>query len=154
DDNIGRVLAGLEEAGLAGNTRVLYTTDHGDNQGVRGLWGKSVHYEESSAIPMIMAGADIPQGKVAHTPVSLVDCYQTILECVGAKPHAADADLPGRSLFGFAAKDDPERGAISEYHASSSITGCTMLRKGRWKYIHYVGYQPQLFDLEADPGET
>ncbi|MBI1774031.1 MAG: sulfatase-like hydrolase/transferase [Proteobacteria bacterium] len=154
DDNIGQVVTALEEAGLADNTRVLYTTDHGDNQGVRGLWGKSVHYEEAAAIPMILAGADVPANRVARTPVSLVDCYQTILESVGAKPHSEDASLPGRSLFEFTGHDDLERVVLGEYHAAASITACYMLRKGRWKYMHYVGYRPQLFDLEDDPGET
>ena len=49
DDNIGRVLAALEDAGLAGSTRVIYTSDHGENLGVRGLWGKSNMYEEAVA---------------------------------------------------------------------------------------------------------
>jgi choline-sulfatase len=42
---------------------------------------------------------------------------------------------------------------ISEYHAIGSTSGITMLRKGRWKYVHCVRYRPQLFDLEADPEE-
>jgi len=43
---------------------------------------------------------------------------------------------------------------LSEYHAVGSLTGMFMLRFGRWKYVYYEGYRPQLFDLEADPGET
>ena len=43
---------------------------------------------------------------------------------------------------------------LSEYHAAGSITGSFMIRHGRWKYIHHVGFRPELFDLEADPGET
>ena len=46
DDNIGKVLCALEDSGLAGDTRVIYTSDHGDNLGNRGLWGKSVMYED------------------------------------------------------------------------------------------------------------
>ena len=41
-----------------------------------------------------------------------------------------------------------------EYHAATSITGCFMIRVGKWKYVHYAGYEPQLFDLEADPFEA
>uniref|UniRef100_UPI0030EC9346 sulfatase-like hydrolase/transferase n=1 Tax=Undibacterium luofuense TaxID=2828733 RepID=UPI0030EC9346 len=50
----------LEEQGLLANTRVVYTSDHGDNLGTRGLWGKSTMYEESAGIPMIAAGPGIP----------------------------------------------------------------------------------------------
>ena len=49
DENIGKVLAALDDAGLRDDTRVVYTTDHGDNLGNRGLWGKSVMYEEAAA---------------------------------------------------------------------------------------------------------
>ena len=45
DENIGKVLAALEAAGLTDTTRVIYTSDHGDNLGARGLWGKSTMYE-------------------------------------------------------------------------------------------------------------
>jgi choline-sulfatase len=133
---------------------VIYTTDHGDNLGVRGMWGKSVHYEESNAIPMIMAGPDVPAGHTVNTPVTLVDMYQTILECTGLNSTKDEAHLPGKSLFSFVANEEPERVALSEYHAAGSITAMYMLRKGRWKYTHYVGYRPELFDLKDDPGEV
>ena len=58
DENIGKVLAALSDAGLAGRTRVIYTSDHGDNLGARGLWGKSTMYQESVAVPLIVAGPD------------------------------------------------------------------------------------------------
>src|SRR5262249_1279658 len=64
DHNVGRLLATLEEAGLAGDTRVIYTSDHGDNLGTRGLWGKSTMYEESAGVPIIMAGPEIPESVV------------------------------------------------------------------------------------------
>ncbi|MBM3627705.1 MAG: sulfatase [Alphaproteobacteria bacterium] len=155
DDNIGRVLAALRNAGLADSTRVVYSTDHGDNLGTRHMWGKSVHYEESAAIPMIVAGPGVPAGKTCATPVSLVDVYPTIVESVGLAPDAKERKLPGRSLVELAnAPPDPERVAFGEYHAAGSITAMYMVRKGRWKYIHHVGFRPELFDLEADPGEA
>ncbi len=155
DDNIGQVLAALEEAGLAEGTRVVYTSDHGDNLGARGLWGKSVMYEESVAVPLIMAGPDIAQGAVCKTPVSLVDCYPTILEAAG-ETEAAREDgraLPGRSLFAIAEGAAPDRTVFSEYHAVSSTTGHFMVRDGRYKYVYYPGYRAQLFDLIEDPEE-
>ena len=62
--------------------------------------------------------------------------------------------MPGRSLFAIAEDDDdPERIAFSEYHATKSPSGSFMIRKGRYKYIYYVGYAPELFDLQSDPEE-
>ena len=153
DHNVGQVLAALEKAGLSGSTRVMYGSDHGENLGKRGLWGKSTLFEESAGIPLIMAGPEVPQGRVIETPVSLVDGFPTILECVGARPDAADAGLPGGSLFSIAGGAVPERSVLSEYHASASICGTFMIRRGRYKYIHYVGHAPMLFDMESDPYE-
>jgi choline-sulfatase len=111
-------------------------------------------YEEAAAIPMILHGPDVPTGKVSNTPVTLVDGYPTILECVGEPPSEADTALPGRSLWQIAqADDDPDRIAFSEYHASGAVTGAFMLRRGRYKFIHYLDMAPQLFDLESDPLE-
>jgi choline-sulfatase len=154
DDNIGKILSALDGAGLTDSTRVIYTSDHGDNLGCRGLWGKSVMYEESAAVPFITAGPHIEAGKVVDTPISLVDCYRTILEAVGCPASPEDAGLPSQSLWTIASGARPDRNVLSEYHAAASVTGTFMIRHGRWKYIHHVGFRPELFDLEADPGET
>jgi choline-sulfatase len=154
DHNIGNVLSALEAAGLTASTRVIYSSDHGDNLGSRGLWGKSVMYEESAAIPLIMAGAGVSPGAVVGTPASLVDCYRTVLEAVGCPVLKDDLALPSQSLWEIAAGAHPDRNVLSEYHAVASITGAFMIRHFRWKYIHHVGYRPELFDLESDPGET
>jgi choline-sulfatase len=154
DHQIGRVLDALETAGLIENTRIVYTSDHGENAGARGLWGKSVMYEESTGIPMMISGPDAPVDEICHTPVSLVDLYPTITEAMGIAPVDAEADLPGRSLFDVAVSGpDPERIAFSQYHASASPTAGFMLRKGKYKFNYYVDYPPELFDLVADPEE-
>ena len=154
DDNVGRVLRALEETGLDRTTRVIYASDHGESLGARGVWGKSNLYEESAAIPLIVAGPDVPAGKVCRTPVSLVDGYPAILECLGVPAEPEDSALPGRSLFQTLSRpDEPGRWVFGEYHAGGAKTGAYMLRRGRFKYIHYVGFPPELFDLEADPEE-
>ena len=155
DHQVGRILDALEQSGLADSTRVVYSSDHGDNLGVRGLWGKCTLYEEAAGVPLIIAGADVPRGETCATPVSLVDSYQTILHGVGEIPPTDAGDLPGRSLFEIAAaSDNPERVAFSEYHAVASASGAFMLRKGGYKFNYYVGHPPELFDLESDPGEA
>jgi choline-sulfatase len=153
DDNVGKILRALEETGLAGGTRVVYSSDHGDNLGTRGLWGKSTMYEESAGIPMIMAGPDVPPGKVCDTPVMLADGFPTFMQSLGAKPDPRDQDLPGVSLLDIANGAVPKRTILSEYHAAGAITGSYMIRNGRYKYIHYAGMPPMLFDLQADPHE-
>jgi len=153
DDNVGKVLRALGEAGLAESTRVVYTSDHGDNLGARGLWGKSTMYEETIATPLIMAGPDIAAGVVCDTPASHVDLYPFIMQATGEdRPEMYDGQ-PGRSLFALADGEDRDRSVLSEYHGMGSTTGAFALRHGKWKYVHYAAYPPQLFDLEHDPEE-
>ncbi|HTP47223.1 MAG TPA: sulfatase-like hydrolase/transferase [Casimicrobiaceae bacterium] len=153
DENAGHVLRALREAGLEETTRVMYTSDHGDNAGARGLWGKSTLYEESAGVPLILAGPDVPAGRVVDTPVSHIDCAATILEAAGERTQIGGRALPGASLFAVANGQKPARPVIAEYHAIGSVAGAYMLRFGRYKYCHYVAYRPQLFDLATDPEE-
>jgi choline-sulfatase len=145
----------LDASGLAEDTLVVYTSDHGDNLGTRTFWGKSNMYEESAGVPLILKGPGVAAGRRVPTPVSLVDGYPTIVEAVGpgAEPGGG---LAARRLAPPPRRGGPEedRTVLSEYHAVASITGIFMVRFGRWKYVHYEGYRPQLFDLAADPGET
>ncbi|MBO9446732.1 sulfatase-like hydrolase/transferase [Ruegeria sp. R14_0] len=153
DTNVGRILDAVDAAGLTETTRIVYVSDHGDNMGERGMWGKSNMYEEAAAVPMILSGPDVPAGHVCKTPVSLADVFPTVLDCAGL--NAKDSELPGRSLIRIAAEaDSADRVVFSEYHAAGAASGAFMIRKGKWKYIYYVGMEPQLFDLEADPEEV
>lgn len=155
DHCIGQVLSALKAAGLEDTTRIVYTSDHGDNLGNRGLWGKSNMYEESAGIPMIISGADIPKGKEVDTPVSLVDCYQTLVEGAGVKLNDEEIHaMPGHSLIDLANGDVPDRTILSEYHAVGSTTAAFMILDGDYKYVHHVGMRPQLFNLATDPHET
>lgn len=155
DAQVGLILDALEDCGLSQSTRVIYTSDHGDNLGARGLWGKCNLYEESVKIPMIISGPGIPKDGVCRTPVSLVDLYPTILQGMGIGALPSEEKLPGRSLFDMALlPEDKNRAVLSEYHAVGAASGAFMIRKGRYKYHYYVGMAPELFDLSADPEET
>ena len=145
------MLGALDALGLSDGTRVVYSSDHGECLGARGLFGKFTMYDESAAVPLIAAGPDVPEGHVVEAPVSLVDMFPTALECVGADP--AEAELTGRSLWQIANEGNTERTVLSEYHALGTEHACFMLRRRRYKYIYYVGAPPQLFDLEKDPDE-
>jgi len=154
DMQIGRVLEKLREIGEYENTVILYTTDHGENGGNHGVWNKNNMLESSAAIPMILSGPGLPMGKVCDTPVSLVDIYPTILDAEGLEVDDRERHLPGDSLISVAKTDGAvDREVFSEFHASGSTTGGFMLRWGEYKYIYYVGYPPQLFNMAKDPHE-
>jgi choline-sulfatase len=152
DEQVGRVLAALERSGQADETVVIFSSDHGDNQGVRGLWNKSMLYRESTEVPLIVAGPGVPEGRVCTTLVDLVDVAPTVLESAG---RPVPAGWSGRSLRQIAREpDDPSREGFSEYHGVGSPSAAYLLRRGRWAYHHYVGFAPELFDLDADPGQA
>lgn len=150
DDNVGQIMQAVEDSGIVDNTTVIYTSDHGDNVGARGLWGKSNMYEESAAIPLIMAGPDVPVG-TCDTPASLLDISATITKHFDADFQAAEGVSDLYSIL--TAPTNPERIIFSEYHAAGAVSGAFMLRKGQWKLIYYVGFPNELYDLENDPEE-
>ncbi len=153
DNLIGDVLKTLESYCRAENTTTIFVSDHGEMNGHHGLWTKMTMHEDSVGIPMILAGANAPTG-ICKTQTSLVDIHQTVLQAAGISETDEDRSLPGQSLFKTASEpDDCSRAVISEYHDGGSITGFTMIREGKWKYVAYAGFAPQLFDLDSDPFE-
>jgi choline-sulfatase len=89
------------------------------------------------------------------TPVDFVDFQPTILDAMGLDPGACKITSRGRSLFQILSEPyDDNRIAFSEYHAVASPSGAFMLRRGRYKYHYYVGFDPELFDLDTDPEEA
>jgi choline-sulfatase len=153
DEQIGKILTVLSETGLADRTRVIYTADHGDNLGTRGLWGKATMYEESAGIPMLISGDGVPRGVVCRTPVTLCDVSTTILDSVGASDAISEMGLTGVSLVALASQPARDRSVLSEFHTYGP-DAFYMLRNLCHKYVYYVGAPPQLFDLEADPEEV
>ena len=153
DDNVRQVLEALDESGEAGNTQVIYTSDHGDMIGNHGIWCKSYMYEDSVGIPLTLTGPGIVTG-VNQTPVSLTDMAATIESFVGGEIKSANQSWQSRPLQGFIDKPEAERPILSEYHDGGSPTGFYMLRRGRWKLVYYAEQNPPLlFNLEEDPQE-
>ena len=154
DDCVGRILTALEASGQSENTLVIYTSDHGEMLGDHGLWTKMVMYEASVGIPMIIAGPGIPAGRRVKTGATLLDIAATVQNVTGAKDEQFSASPTGRSLIDLARQDDDlDRTVFSEYHDGGSTTGTFMVRWDHWKYVFYVGYPPQFFDLANDPDE-
>ncbi len=151
DDHFRQICETIDKCGLADEALVIYTSDHGDNMGTRGLWGKSTMYEEASRIPLLMRAPGHTKIRVVGTHVSLVDIAPTLLEWMGVP---VPDSLPGESLLKIATQpDDPQRIVFSEYHAAGAESAAYMVRQGKWKLIYYVGMAPQLFDMDSDPEE-
>ena len=107
-------------------------------------------------MPLIVTGAGVPAGAVTDTPVSLLDIPQTIIEAVGEETdrRRTQGNCRVTLLIGIANGERPDRAILSEYHAVAATTGIFMIRYENWKYVHFVGHPPQLFDLKADPLEA
>ena len=150
DREMATVLRAAESLGLLADTRVAYTSDHGEALGAHGLFGKYTLLDPSAAIPLVMCGPGVPAGRVVDAPVSHVDLYPTLVESAGLQPEPAERDLLGASLLGAAKSRGP---VFAEYHAAGSRRGAFMLRDGPHKLIYHVDAPRQLFDLAADPDE-
>jgi choline-sulfatase len=159
DNEVGKVLAALDDSEAADNTIVIYTSDHGENMGEHGLWWKNCMYEHAARVPLIVRWPERWAGGQRRTQVcSLVDLVQTIAELGGAQ--TLD-DWDGESLCGV--MDDPDAAwrdiAVTEYYGHNIASGMAMLRQGQYKYIYHTApdarHRPEceLYDLETDPGE-
>lgn len=109
-------------------------------------------FEDSVGIPLIASGDGFPV-RVETTPVSLIDIAPTAVDALGIRSPDFLRELDGKSLFEIIESPDPDRIVLAEYHAEHARSGTFMVRRGRHKLIHYVGFAPQLFDLASDPLE-
>ena len=148
DRQLGRLLHALEQSGLADETNVVYTSDHGDMMGKFGMWWKCSLYEDSVRVPLIAAGPDWGSGRV-RTAVQLLDLQASLFSCLGAECPVEWSGTPLQEI----GSDDPNRVAFSEYHGHGTRSGAYMVRKGDWKLIYCMEAPHQLFNLAEDPEE-
>ncbi len=157
DDQFARILQHLEDTGLADNTVVIFTADHGETLGSHGgLTDKGYHhFEETHRIPLIIRFPDGRQaGMTIESFASLADVYPTILELAGAD---ADETAHGKSLLQLVDGDTDgwREHVVTEFNGVNSIP--LTQRTLRWQNYKY-GYncfgEDELYDLELDPHET
>jgi choline-sulfatase len=152
DAMIGQVLRALEENGLAENTLIVYSTDHGEQAGEHGLWWKQTMYEASARVPMLASWPGIlPEGRRNANVTSTLDLTATILDAAGSPPLP---DMAGSSFLPLL------KGETTEWEDEAFSEFCVeegwfhrMIRRGPWKLVHYHRHRPQLFNLWDDPDE-
>ncbi|HUU23273.1 MAG TPA: sulfatase-like hydrolase/transferase [Phycisphaerae bacterium] len=159
DGEVGKVLDVLAGSEFAGNTVVIYASDHGENMGEHGLWWKNCMYDHAARVPLIVSWPQRWKGGQRRSGVcSLLDVVQTIVALGGGK---CPGDWDGDSMLGYL--DDPQAPwknfAVSEYYGHNVASGFTMIRSGRHKYVYHIAPDEQhpaereLYDLQTDPGE-
>jgi arylsulfatase A-like enzyme len=170
DHHLGRVLKMLDESGRLDDTLILFTSDHGDFLGDRGLGEKELFYDEIVRIPFLLYDpspqADATRGQAELRFVQGIDVVPTILDAL--RIPLPSHRVEGRSLLPLTRGSGPadwRDATFSEldysYRRARHVLGrgvdecrAWMVRTSRWKYVHWLGMRPQLFDLEADPAES
>ena len=150
DAQVGRILDALEETGLADNTIVVFTSDHGYHMGEHGHWQKTTLFENAARVPLIIAvpGSEVA-GQVADAPAEMVDFYPTLSEiCQLPGPKC----LSGVSLAPALADPlaMPRDSALTQYANGYSI------RTPRYRYTEWGpdgAEGAELYDHRADPQE-
>jgi choline-sulfatase len=147
DSQVGRVLDALEANGLADNTVVVLWSDHGWHLGEKAISGKNSLWEESTRVPLILAGPGITRGARCHRPAELLDLYPTLVELCGLP---ARTDLEGHSLVPQLKDANAKRPwpAITTHNQGNHT-----VRTERWRYIRYADGSEELYDDEKDPNE-
>jgi choline-sulfatase len=155
DDKVGRIMSAMKDMDLLENTMVVFTSDHGEMLGERGMWFKQSFYENSSRVPLIMSQpGTIKPGRVSEI-TSLVDLLPTFVERGSGNVPEDISPLDGHSLCGLLTGSDEawDNAVIVEYTGEGVAAPCRMVRRDNYKYIYTHGHPPLLFDLASDPLE-
>ncbi len=149
DEQIGRIVKSIDEAGKLENTLIVFASDHGLGVGSHGLRGKQSMYEHTIGVPLLMRGPGIPAGRRLKAECVLRDLFPTLCALTGVAE-------PGTRVDGLSLKPviDGQTEQIRPFVVGYFRSFQRMIRTPMWKFIEYpeVGRQ-QLFDLQADPNE-
>jgi choline-sulfatase len=158
DREIGKLLGALEGLGLRDETLIVYTSDHGEMLGERGLFAKSNFYEPSWRVPLLVRHPAVERPG-AHVPalVCLTDLLPTIADAAGLGP---PPNVHGHSLLPLLTGDtagvrDYVYGELHGYgRANANSHHYYGICDGEWKLAVYEGDREQLYHVAADPHET
>lgn len=171
DGQIGRFLTALEEHGLAENSVVIFTSDHGDMLGEWGFFGKHNYaYDSVMRVPFFVRAPGAPAGE-RSAPASLVDLAPTLLDYAGGAVPGRMQGISLRSVVEDAQTPFPreaafedcnlfehffiaQRGWSADEKMLSEVDTLKAARTPEWKYImHRFGNFEELYDLRSDPRE-
>jgi len=161
DEQIGLVLSALEQTGQADDFLILYTSDHGEMVGERGLWQKTCFYEESARVPMIVAGPEIKAGRTVNANTSHLDMFPTLVGLAGLPAAKSSYGVDLSPMLRDECEPDPDRIIFGEYFEGgqkndpqgNQVNGI-MAKKSSVKWIDYCDGDSELFDLSVDPEES
>lgn len=154
DQMVGQLIDTLKDIGQHENTVIIFTSDHGDMLGERGMWFKKHFYEASLRVPLIISGGPFKPGAAA-TPASLVDLLPTFMGLAeGSGWSSAIEPLDGEDLSTKLSGDEPDRAIYAEYLAEATTAPIFMVRQGPFKYIRSAADPALLFDVEKDKDEV
>jgi len=156
DEQIGLVLDALRETGQAENTVIVFTADHGDMLGERGLWYKMNWFEDACRVPLIISIPGATSSRRVSAPVSGVDLLPTFVGLArNGKDYSPAAPLYGRSLLPeLSGIETSGRTVAGEYCGEGAMSPLLMLRQGGLKFVTAPGDPDQLYDLDRDPNEV
>ncbi|SFA95206.1 choline-sulfatase [Poseidonocella pacifica] len=150
DEKIGRLLDVMEATRQ--EAIVVFTSDHGDMLGERGLWFKMSFLEGAARVPLMISAPGLTPDVVTD-PVSTIDLCPTLCDLAGVSMAEVAPWTAGESLVPLGQGGRRETSVAMEYAAEGSDAPLVALRRGRFKYIRCALDPEQLFDLEADPSE-
>ena len=157
DDNVGKVIAYLDEAGLTDDTIVIYTTDNGWYMGDLGLYDKRLMYEAGLRTPLLARGPGIKSGIAPEQFVANIDLAPTFLDLAGLP---VPDSMQGRSLVPLLRGETPANWRTSVYYRYYDSPGPHHtqqhygVRTASHKLIHFFNKGAyELFDLQSDPTE-
>ena len=148
DDQIGKLLKALEDTGLSDNTIVVFSGDHGDMLGERGLWYKMSYFEWSARVPMLVYAPKHFEPHRVKESISTMDLLPTFAELANAG-EAPEYVMPidGRSLMPHLTGKGGHDEVIGEYMGEGVVAPMFMIRRGELKYICSKPDPEQLFNL-------
>lgn len=152
DHNVGRLMQTLEDCGLADDTIVVFSGDHGDMLGERGLWYKMHWFEMSARVPLLVWAPGEFQARRVSASVSTADLLPTLVELAGGE---LDQGLPldGRSLVGHLDGTGAHDEVFGEYMAEGTNSPVMMIRRGDYKFIYSEADPCLLYNVRQDPHE-
>ena len=151
DRMVGRLIETLRRTGRLENTVLIFTSDNGFLLGQHGLTGKSLPYEESVRVPLVIRGPGFPAGRTRAAPVANIDLAPTISDLAGILP---GLEMDGISLQPVASGARPLRGRAIGLELLDKSQRYTGIRTRRFALIQYLkGGEWELYDLRRDPYE-